>query len=450
MNDMKKKVYLIDGNSFIYRMFFGLPEFSSPEWEVVNAIYWMAKFFVSQLVKESPDYLVFITDAPGKNFRNDLFSEYKATRERMPDNLKTQIQWIHEIITCMGIDIISIPWFEADDVIGTIAEILLGNHEYEVDILTWDKDLYSLVWENVNIYDTMKRKKFWIPETIEKFGVEPQYIIDYLAIVGDKADNIPWIEWFGPKKAISLINALGTIEEIYNIVEKHETGLLLLEDIDLEIRSCFKWKTYEKLVSSKENAFLSKKLATIELNVELDNFDIHNFEFKKGELINEEVLALFHTYGFKSLIPWSKNRQKQKWQDLKQEVTIITNNTDLEKLEKNILQNYTEIVLDTETTGLDVWQAELVWISIFLEKEKVYYINRLHTSQDNKSVSDEALYIFLQNLLTSNIRIIGHNLKYDLSIIYRFFSLLWSGVVHNNTVNNKNTSEDIHQMTLHI
>jgi len=191
-----KKIYLIDWNSFIYRMFFALPEFATKDWKIVNAIFGMAKFFVWQLINENPDYIIFIKDAKWENFRHKLYSDYKATRDRMPDNLRSQIDDIEKMIWLMRVPIIEISGYEADDVIWTLAVKLWKNSDYEIDILTWDKDLYSLVSENVKIYDTMKKKKFGPFETKEKFGIESNMIIDYLAIVWDKADNIPGIDWF--------------------------------------------------------------------------------------------------------------------------------------------------------------------------------------------------------------------------------------------------------------
>ena len=215
-----KKIYLIDWNSFIYRMFFALPEFSTKDWKVVNAIFWMAKFFVNTLVKEKPDYVVFIKDAKWENFRHKLYSDYKATRDRMPDNLRSQINDIEKMISMMKIDIVEIEWYEADDVLWTLAKKLWADKNNQVFVLSWDKDLFSLISENIFVYDTMKKVIFDEEKTKQKFWVEPKMIINYLAICWDKSDNIPWIEWFWPKKAIDLINEIWWIEEIYLQADK--------------------------------------------------------------------------------------------------------------------------------------------------------------------------------------------------------------------------------------
>ncbi len=413
---MAKKIYLIDGNSFIYRMFFGLPEFSTKDWEVVNAIFGMAKFFVHQLVRENPDYVIFITDAPGKNFRDEIFADYKATRDRMPDNLKSQMKWIHTIIESMWIDIISISWYEADDVIGTLANKYSWNLDYEVDILSGDKDLYALISKNIMVYDTMKRKKFGIEETKEKFWVTPDWIIDYLAIVWDKADNIPWIDWFGPKKAVWLINGIWWVEEIYKEVKKVVSEEKKFSDFEKSIQSCFKWKTFEKLINSQEDAFLSKKLATIALDVDLDDFELENFVFHPKELLNDDAKKLFRKYEFFSLLWEVEEKKMQKWEELNLNVNIIWDDEWLDKLQNNI-SKYKKIVLDTETTSLSIMQAQLVWISLYLDDENIFYINRLHKWPQ---VHDSKLKDFLNKIFNLDITIIWHNLKYDLEILELF------------------------------
>ncbi len=408
-----KKIYLIDWNSFIYRMFFALPEFSTTDWKIVNALFWMAKFFVSTLVKENPDYVVFVKDAKWENFRHKLYSDYKATRDRMPDNLRSQIIDIEEMISKMNIDIIEIPWYEADDVIGTLATDLWKDKDNEVYILSGDKDLYSLTTDNVFIYDTMKKKTYNWEKTREKFWIESKLIIDYLAIVWDKADNIPGIDWFWPKKAVDLINNIWTVENILKEIDLVDSWTKTFKDYDKSIQSCFKWKTFEKLNNSREDAILSKKLATIELWVELDNFELDKFIFKWDSILNTDVIEFFKKYEFNSLL-WDDHTEKLlNFDDLGLKVNIIDNDDELNKL-SSLIQKYNSITLDTETTSLNYIEAELVWVSIYLDDNNIYYINRLH---DWKSVSDNSLSDFLKKLLESDILIVWHNLKYDLQIL---------------------------------
>ncbi len=422
-----KKIYLIDASSFIYRMFYWIPEMKTKNWQIVNAIYWIAKFFLMQIQIENPDYLIFVKDAKWKNFRHKLYENYKATRDKMPDNLKSQIPIIYDMIEKIWIPSIEVQGYEADDIIWTLAKKYDWNLEYKIYILSWDKDLFSLVSDNIWIYDTMKKKKFGVKETIEKFWINPDKIIDYLAIVWDKADNIPWIEWFGPKKAVDLINIIWWIRDIYDFIEKNNFKNLsdkekkeileknFWEEKAKKIFSIFKWKTFEKLINSKENAFLSKKLATIELNVNLQDFNLEKYKYSSQNYLNPEIKTLFKKLEFHSLL-WEEDPKLKKWEDLGLSVKFINNDKKLDNL-FNLIKNFPQIVLDTETTGLDIIKAELVWISIYLNDDNIFYINRLHSWD---KVSDQELKVFLKNLFNLDITIIGHNIKYDLEIIDLF------------------------------
>lgn len=441
-----KKIYLIDWNSFIYRMFFALPEFATKDGKIVNAIFGMAKFFVHSLVTQDPDYLIFVKDAKWENFRHKIYADYKATRDRMPDSLRTQIGDIEEMIKMMWVDIIEIEWYEADDVIWTLSKDLWKDKDNDIYILTWDKDLYSLITDNVSVYDTMKRRIFNPEKSTEKFWVIPEMIIDYLAIVWDKADNIPGIDWFWPKKAVELINKIGPVEKIYETVDK-VVGWEKLEEIHNEldvdsiktIASCFRWKTFDKLVASRDDAFMSKKLATIDLNIDLGKhlltddlawdwivnkeFELEDFKFQPHELLNDNIKEYFRKLEFFSLI-WEVEEIKVKtWSDLWLNVKLVQNKSELDNLYKKI-KVLDKFSLDTETTSLKIIDAELVWVSIYIDDENIFYINRLH---DWDSVSDDDLKIFLKQLLDLDILIIWHNLKYDLEIIELY---LWNNDTH--------------------
>lgn len=473
---MPKKIYLIDGNSFIYRMFFALPEFATKDGKIVNAIFGMAKFFVHSLVAQSPDYLIFVKDAKWDNFRHKLYADYKATRDRMPDSLRTQIWDIEKMIWLMWVDIVEVDWYEADDVIGTLATKLWQDNDNQVFILSGDKDLYSLITENVFVFDTMKRMVFNPEKAREKFWVEPKMIIDYLSIVWDTADNIPGIDWFGPKKAVDLINTIWTIEQIYELIDEFflpfskgvpEGGGILLSEKEIlnilkekyweentkKISGCFKWKTFEKLLASRDAAFLSKKLATIELNIDLDDhllidevpgdgivtkkFELEDFKFKPDTLLNHDVKEYFKSLEFFSLIWEVEDIKVKTWYDLWLKVKLVQNKEQLDELYEKIThpprasgtslgngrskggEAQRKICLDTETTSLNIIEAELVGISIYIDDENIYYINRLHKWD---SVMDTDIKEFLNKLFDLDVLIIGHNLKYDLEILDLFLN----------------------------
>lgn len=420
---MKRKIYLIDGNNFIYRMFFWMPEFATKDGKIVNAIFWMAKFFVHQLVKENPDYIFFVKDARWGTFRDEIYSEYKATRERMPDNLRSQEWDIMDMIRMMEVPVIEEPWFEADDVIWTLAVDLWKDPDNEILILTWDKDLYSLVTHNVKIYDTMKRRISWEDETREKFGIDPNMIIDYLSIVWDSADNIPGIAGFWPKKAVTMINDIWNIEEVYKVLDSEN-----FEELSDDAKKIFKWKALEKLTDNRENAFLSKKLATICLDVPNYFWDnkvvLEDYKFYPEKFEKPEIIELFKNYEFHSLVPKDQLEKPKTWKDLGLIPKVIWDDEQLSEL-KNIIKGSAKVVLDTETTELDAMSADLVWVSIYLDDDNMFYINRLHQWP---SVSDKKLHNFLDYLLQSDLLIIGHNIKYDLQIIELF---LKSANLHN-------------------
>lgn len=440
-----KKIYLIDWNALIYRMFFAIPNFTTKDWKQVNAIFGVAKFFMQDLLRDNPDYLVFIRDARWENFRHQIYSEYKATRDRMPDNLRTQVDDINDMVSLFHMDVIEVPMVEADDVIATLATDLSKDKNNQIFILSWDKDLYSLVSDNVKIYDTIKKDTFDIEKTTLKFWVKPEKIIDYLAINWDSSDNIPWISGIWPKKAVPLINKIWTVEDIYNFIDSWNTHE------DEEINKILSWKTLEKITEAREIAFLSKKLATIKKDVDLWWFNLEHYKFYEDALLNDKIIELFKKYEFNSLLPNSERKVQKTWNDLDLKVQIIGDSEWLENL-KNQVKLYDKLVLDTETTSLDIIKAELVWVSILLDEKNIFYINVAHNWP---KVDKSKLRDFLNYLLNSDITIIGHNIKYDLEIIELFLkkTLNWpvSGVVEQkNEKKDVNSNNNFWQMTLEL
>ena len=414
---MSKKIYLIDGNSFIYRMFFALPEFATSSWKIVNATFGMAKFFVWQLVKEKPDSIVFIKDAKWENFRHKLYSEYKATRERMPDNLRSQIADIEMMIRAMDIDIVEIDGYEADDVIATLATRLGSESQNEIYILSGDKDLFALVNEQVKIYDTQKKKIYGPDETYEKFWVNASCVRDYLAICWDSSDNIPGISGIWPKKAQALLNGLCSLEKLYEIVDNYET--IDISGYSEELQKTLKWASLKKLQEGRELAFLSQKLATLELDVPLPWFDIANYSFKPQDIFTPELEDFFRDNEFFSLME-TQEESFETWESLGKQVQIIWDDRWLTELEEKIFSGkYTQLVLDTETTSLNSREAELCGVSILLPEDDIYYINLMHRGPQ---VSYTLLQEFIAKLFASDILLIGHNIKYDIQVLEMFLA----------------------------
>jgi len=380
----KKKIYLVDGYNFIYRLFYAIPQFSLKDWTPINTVFGMAKIILWFFKEDKPDYLVFILDYKGKKIREEIYPEYKWTRDRMPTDLKTQEDLIMWLLETFGIKTVQEEWYEADDVIWTLALKLKKDSNNEVFILSWDKDLYQFIDNNVCIYDTMKRKVFHKDESFEKFWVDPEHIVDYLSICWDSSDNIPGIPWFWPKKAQELINKYGILENIYKNIEDI-TG-----------------KAREILENNKDVAFLSKRLASIYSELELKWFDLEEHDFKNINLFNEKIIELFKKYEFKSLIPAEHQDKIKNFDTLELKIVKIKTESELNSLFKQIKKSV-QISIST------IWNNafELDTLNIFLWWKTVYNIN----------TSDLNITEFLENILRLDLEIIWFELKSDLKKI---------------------------------
>lgn len=278
---MKKNLFVIDAYNLIYRMFYAIPEIHTRSGMQVNAIFGVAKF-LKNLIEENPESQLVVATDVGASFRADIFSEYKGTRDRMPDNLRCQIEGVFSLFDSAKIQVIGVEWYEADDVMGTIAQ-KYKDSEYQVVIISSDKDLCQFVDDGkVHIYDAMKRKFMRRADVIEKFWIPPEKVRDYLAIVWDSSDNIPGIAWFGPKKAVDLLEKFDTLESIF-------------ENLDSLTPKMREW-----LQDNKEIAFLSQKLTKIITDVEIPEIIFSNISEK---ILTEEYIENLKKYEFKSLLP---------------------------------------------------------------------------------------------------------------------------------------------------
>ncbi len=337
---MKKTLFVIDAYNLLYRMFYAIPEMNTRDGQPVNAIFWVAKF-LKGLADENPEASLVVANDVGRSFRSELFVEYKAQRDRMPDNLKSQIEWVFALFRAADIAILSEEWYEADDIIGSLAH----QHEhddYQVVIISSDKDLCQFVHDGkIHIYDAMKRKFMKRSDVIEKFGVPPEQVCDYLAIVGDSSDNIPGISWFGPKKAVDLLSKYHTLEGIYEN----------LDDISPKMQ--------ETLISQKENAFLSQKLATIVTDLVIERFSEIPFAHWVN---NEKYIALLKQHEFRSLLP--KEHLEEKKSVSKKELIEITSLSGLSDL--------LQIIEDSKKIFLTTWEDIMVCIWV---DENIYSLD---------------------------------------------------------------------------
>ena len=391
MNDIKS-LLLVDGSSYLYRAFHALPGLTSPTGQPTGAIYGVLTMLQKLIKAEKPDLVGIIFDAPGKTFRHDLFPEYKANRESTPEDLVVQIEPLLTAIQNLGLPLISIQGVEADDVIGTLAR-QAENNNIQTLIATGDKDFAQLVSERIKLIDTMKNITTDQSGVVDKFGLGPEQIIDYLALAGDPSDNIPGIPKVGPKTAAKWLQQYTDL----NGVIKHAEEIV--------------GKVGEALRTSIPDLALYQKLATIDCNVELEH-TIHDLVIGRAQ--EEALFEQLNTLGLHRLIKqFMISKPETKTQKINNYHGILTKkefNTLLSLLDKSDIA-----AIDTETTSLNYLQAEIVGISFAISAKEAYYIPLLHNYDEAPTQLDRAYVLsklkpWLEN---SKYKKIGHNLKYD-------------------------------------
>ena len=216
-----KKLYLIDGSGYIFRAYYGIRPLSTSTGVPTNAVVGFARMIGKLIRSHQPDHLAVVFDTPTKTFRHAMYDLYKANRDAPPDDLIPQFGLIHELVEAMGIQEMAMPGYEADDVIATVAQQATAE-DYEVVVVSADKDLMQLIRPGVSMYDPMKDKFYGRDEVIEKFGVPPELVSDALALAGDASDNIPGVPKVGPKTAAKLINQFGDVEAVIEGVKTIE------------------------------------------------------------------------------------------------------------------------------------------------------------------------------------------------------------------------------------
>ncbi len=391
MNDIKS-LLLVDGSSYLYRAFHALPGLTSPTGQPTGAIYGVLTMLQKLIKAEKPDLVGIIFDAPGKTFRHDLFPDYKANREKTPEDLVVQIEPLLTAIQNLGLPLIRIQGVEADDVIGTLAR-QAENNNIQTLIATGDKDFAQLVSERIKLIDTMKNITTDQSGVLDKFGLRPEQIIDYLALAGDPSDNIPGIPKVGPKTAAKWLQQYTDL----NGVIKHAEEIV--------------GKVGEALRTSIPDLALYQKLATIDCNVELEH-TIHDLVIGRAQ--EEALFEQLNTLGLHRLIKqFMISKPETKTQKINNYHGILTKkefNTLLSLLDKSDIA-----AIDTETTNLNYLQAEIVGISFAITAKEAYYIPLLHNYDEAPTQLDRAYVLsklkpWLEN---SNYKKIGHNLKYD-------------------------------------
>ena len=423
-NNTKSPLILVDGSSYLFRAYHVpyLQALSTADGQPTGAITGVLNMLRS-LKKDYPNgNIIAIFDAKGKTFRNDMYPEYKANRPPMPDDLRTQIAPLHDIISAMGLPLIVTPGVEADDVIGTLAKQAdeLG---IETVISTGDKDMAQLVTEHVRLINTMTDVEMDVAGVSEKFGVRPDQIIDYLALMGDKVDNIPGVVKCGPKTAVKWLAEHGTLDEVIANADK------------------VKGKIGENLRDALEQLPLSYQLATIKCDVELEQTaaelgpkepDIAALTelYQKFEL--KRLLADLNKGGSETSAKGAKTTASK---NSAAEQTTIIKAVEVEESQYDIildktlfaqwlnkLQESDAFAFDTETTSVHYMKAELVGLSFAIEVGKAAYVPLTHDYEDAPEQLDKDWVLAqLKPLLESTtIKKIGQNLKYDANVLSHY------------------------------
>ncbi len=416
MNQVSAPLVLVDGSSYLYRAFHALPPLNSSKGVPTGA----TKGVISMLRRLLKDYpsspVVVVFDAKGKTFRDELFERYKAHRPPMPDELRAQIQPIHDIVRAMALPLLVVDGVEADDVIGTLASAA-GRNGQPVVISTGDKDMAQLVDGHVTLVNTMTNTVLDAAGVADKFGVPPRLIIDYLALVGDKSDNIPGVPGIGEKTAPGLLMALGDLDAIYGDLEKVRA---------LPVRGAKQMP--EKLAEHREAAYLSRQLATIRCDVPL--------EFGPEGLCNgtpdrDALLALFREFEFKG---WVEELLADAGSGTASSAAAANDPAGTPRHYETVLEwpvfevwlarlkTCDLFAFDTETTSLDYMQAELVGVSFAVEPGAAAYVPLAHDYLGVPPQLDrQRVLAALKPLLEDSARPkVGQNLKYDMSVLARY------------------------------
>ncbi|MDU3156041.1 DNA polymerase I [Hafnia alvei] len=425
---------LVDGSSYLYRAYHAFPPLTNRAGEPTGAMYGVLNMLRSLMLQYQPSHVAVVFDAKGKTFRDELFAEYKSHRPPMPDDLREQIEPLHKMVQAVGLPLLAVSGVEADDVIGTLAQAAekAGRH---VLISTGDKDMAQLVTPNITLINTMNNTILGPQEVCEKYGVPPELIIDFLALMGDSSDNIPGVPGVGEKTAQALLQGIGSLKQIYSDLDKVAT---------LSFRGA---KTMgAKLELNKDKADLSYLLATIKTDVELD-ITCEDLQLKPMD--TEQLHELFSRYEFKR---WLEDAEAGSWLSGEKKAPTARKpaKADSEPLAAAVVEEATSVLsqenyqtildesaldnliaslkaakvfaFDTETDSLDVLTTNLVGLSFATMPGVAAYIPVGHDYLDAPDqLSRDAVLAKLKPLLEDdNLQKVGQNLKYDQGVMARY------------------------------
>ena len=387
---------IIDGSSYLYRAFYALPNLKTSSGLNSGAIHGFANMLNRILNEYSPKYLVMVFDAKGKNFRHDIYDEYKANRNSMPTELSEQTGAIINLVEALGVMVIQQKGVEADDVIASIARQIKIENSKTI-ISSGDKDLAQLVDENTILMNNFDSKVLDVEGVKEKFGVRPSQIFDYLCLVGDTSDNIPGVPKVGPKTAVTLLEQYNDLDNI------------------IKNSSQLKGKLKENIESSLETIELAKKLVALKDNLKLS---LDPDQLKRGSADKPKLETIIKKYELKTLS--EKLNIKAKKEVIKKDYNLIKNLKELKKIIKECKLSKI-YYFDTETTSLDFHKAELVGFSLSYKNNSSFYCPLSHNSADDINLPfDDTLDILRELLEDKSLTVIGQNLKYDINVLKKY------------------------------
>jgi DNA polymerase-1 len=393
----RERLFLLDGTALAYRSYFAFirnPLFDA-KGRNVSATFGFTGTLFRLLETEKPDHLAIAFDPPGPTFRHERYDEYKATREKMPDEMVDSLPAIREVVDGFRIPVFEVPGFEADDVLGTLAH-LASAAGVDTWLVTGDKDLMQLVTDRVKIYNILKAgvdlEIYGPDEVVEKFGVPPERVVDYLGLVGDTSDNIPGVPGIGPKTASKLLTEFGSMDAL---LERSE-----------EVKAK---RARENLIEYRDQALLSRELARIRTDVPLD-FDLE--EMRVGLRDERKLIDIFRGHQFNVFL--EKLKPEESAEDRRYHTV-----DSVEKLDALVerLEGAERFVLDTETTGIDPMRADLVGISVSLGEMEAWYVpmNAEPPFLDPPAILDRLRPV----LEDPSVGKAGQNIKYDLKVLAR-------------------------------
>ena len=424
---MNKKLLIIDGSSLFFRAFYALPLLKTKKGVYTNAIYGFVMMLENAIEKIDPDSVVVCFDMKGKTFRNEIYDEYKGTRQKTPSELEQQFPIVRDILKKMNIKVLESPVYEADDIAGSLSK-RASEDGYETYLLTGDKDYYQLVDENTKVLLTRKGIKemdiISVESIREDFDIEPLQFIDLKGLMGDNSDNIPGVPGVGEKTGLKLVHQFGSMENLYNNLDEVSGK-----------------KLKEKLEDNKAQAFMSKKLGTIVVNVPIEE---KLSDFEKQEYDYETLSQMYREYEFTSLLDRLPSEFHKEEIQMISDENFVWDNLEIEEIIKQVKENKS-FAFKIITDGKVYEGVQPIYFAIKSKDENPNFI-KLNSKEDILKFKD----IFEDEA----IEILGHNLKEDLIILLdlkiNFKNIAHDSMIAEYLLNSTQSDYDINLSLIHI